>query len=238
MHRLAWKTQLLADLTERRLQQPVDFTTRDPAAMIAGVREWDAPEANRDRIRFSPITIRGRYDHARQVGVPTTKDGVAGWRIVTPLHLNAGDAPSVVVFVDRGFVARTSSTVDKPPGGVGADADVTVTGVVRPQARDSWFTPVPDSARRVSYSLDPQQLAKAAWPDATDVAGPIVGFTIAAEAEDPGPSGASLTRNPPRVDDIANRHLEYALTWFALAASLAGVAVVRLRRGRDRTVTA
>lgn len=232
LQRRAWKADLLADLTARQAQEPLDITAgAPPATGGSGAALWAAD--NLDRARFTPVTLRGRYDHARQVGVPTTKDGVAGWRIVTPLQVARAAAAPRAVFVDRGFVARTPQTVEAPPSLAGEAAVVTVTGLVRPQAGDSWFTPGPDGARRVSYSLDPAQLAQAAWPDDGADAPVIAGFTVAAIAEDPAPAGATLTANPPRVADIANRHLEYALTWFALAASLAGVAAARFVT-RDR----
>ena len=42
--------------------------------------------------------------------------------------------------------------------------------------------------------------------------------------------GFTALKPSPVPAEISNRHLEYALTWFGLAAALAGVYAARLRK--------
>ena len=49
--------------------------------------------------------------------------------------------------------------------------------------------------------------------------------------EKPAPGGGGPTPAPIPLD-IPNSHLQYALTWFGLAATLVGVYVAMLRRRR------
>ncbi len=226
LQRLAWKTALLEDLAARQAQTPITLT---PSMLdTTPGAGWAAQGV--DAIRFTPVTLSGRYEHHNQIGVPVTKEGLAGWRLVTPLRLESVSGPPAIVFVDRGFIARTPDTVATPPASpAGLGPRVSVAGLVRPKAGDSAFTPAPDSARRISYSLAPAVLS-----DTLGLGGQtrVAPFVVSATSETPAPRGAGLTPNPPTIDAISNRHLEYALTWFALAGALIAVVVAHQTRRR------
>jgi surfeit locus 1 family protein len=82
-----------------------------------------------------------------------------------------------------------------------------------PQERN-LFTPADDPQKGLYFTRDPALIA--AHFDLRDPAP----FTIDEDAE-PVPGG--LPQGGTTVIDIPNDHFEYALTWFGLAAALAGV---------------
>lgn len=61
--------------------------------------------------------------------------------------------------------------------------------------------------------------------------GPLTGHRLVAQAETPQPAGVRPVPVPP---EIANNHLGYAITWFGLAAALAGVYAAVLIGDRRR----
>lgn len=170
---------------------------------------------------FRPVTAQGTYDQAREVYVfaPRLDDGptVPGYKVITPLKLNAG----AYVFVDRGWVPQAGQGPDparlKPLG-----ADVQIAGTLRPPTVPGWFTPAPDAARRLWYARDIPGIAAAmAVKPATDF------FIESASVSEGGPEPAVV------APDIPDNHLQYAITWFALALTLVVVyAAFHHSRGR------
>jgi surfeit locus 1 family protein len=135
------------------------------------------------------------------------------------------DAPPVLV--DLGWVPAD------PHGGpaLTVAGRRTIAGYVRTAEPPSLFTPAPDLARRQFYALDPPAIGRALGLE-------LAPFTLVAVGSDrPGiyPAPASSLPRPP------NNHLQYAATWFTLAAIvLVGSAVWwrgRLRGLRPDTRT-
>jgi surfeit locus 1 family protein len=132
-----------------------------------------------------------------------------GWHIVTPLHLADGS----VVFVNRGFVPDELKDPAKRQEGRPA-GDIEIVGLARKPETPGAFTPANDAGKNVWYWRDIPAMAAAAVPgDKARVGWPRGGVT--------------------RIE-LPNRHLEYALTWYGLAAALLGVfaafAVTRWRQ--------
>ena len=65
--------------------------------------------------------------------------------------------------------------------------------------------------------------------------GPLSGYRLVAQGETPQPVDIRPVPVPP---EIANNHLGYAITWFGLAAALAGVYVAVIVGDRRRVRTA
>jgi surfeit locus 1 family protein len=99
-------------------------------------------------------------------------------------------------------------------GNVGGTA--TATGVWRTPDAPNAFTPAPDRAHRIWYARDLADMAKA---DGIKLLAPVV---VEADAT-PNPGG--LPKGGQTVVNFPNNHLQYAITWFGLAAALAGVFV-------------
>lgn len=202
LERLAWKDHLIASIA--------DGLRKTPAPLEQPADAWKALA----RLEYVPVSVRGRFRHADERHLFATADGVMGWHVYTPLETEGGH----VVLVNRGFVPDQLKDPAKRPAGQVADA-VTVTGLLRQPGVRGWFEPEPDRVRNVWYWRDLDALAASLPADVPRDR--ILPFFVDAAAEPANPGGwpkGGVTRL-----DIPNRHLEYALTWFGLAATLVAV---------------
>lgn len=213
LRRLSWKTDLIS-----RLERGIDA----PAAPYA------PPAANKgDSREFRHVQITGRlhaassvkrYMPAPEAARAAAKEGF-GYSVFTPV-----ESGGHFVFVDRGFVP--ASQVDQVIAKE-ADTTATVTGLIRLSEKRGWFTPQGDPEKRVFYAADLPAMAAAAHEDKTKI---VTSEYIEADAT-PNPGGWPLGRDPRSLlAAIPNSHLQYALTWFGLAAALMGVFSVYIAR--------
>jgi surfeit locus 1 family protein len=116
------------------------------------------------------------------------------------------------ILVNRGFVPESRFAAITP-----ATGPATVTGFLRaPEARNS-FTPADLPQQREFYTRDPAGIA------ASLGIGAAAPFYLEAERQGDGltpPAGVDVKELIARIPD---NHLQYALTWFGLAATLIGV---------------
>lgn len=209
--RKAWKEGLIARIAERTAAAPVSL---DQALQI-----W---RTTRD-VEYLRVFANGQllHEHERYLYSPE-REGL-GWHVLTPLEVT----PDRVIWVNRGFVIDALRDPARRSAGQ-IENQVRVTGLARLPASAGPFTPANDPARNIWYWRDLVALQASAFQQAGPLSTP---FMLDAEASVvPGgwPKGG-VTRL-----DIPNRHLEYALTWWGLAATLVGVfgtfAWSRLRR--------
>ncbi len=207
LNRLAWKEALLTRVEARVNAAPADVPP--PAQWPALTREAD---------EYRRVKVRGTFDHAREALVYTVRGDEAsgpvkgqGFLVVTPLIRR--DGPPILV--NRGFVpADRRDPATRAEGQV--TGEVEVVGLLRFPEEASWFVPANDPARGSFYRMEPAEIAAA-----RGVAG-AAPFLIDADAT-PVPGGLPMGGGT-RIA-FPNRHLEYALTWYGLAASLVGVAI-------------
>lgn len=134
-----------------------------------------------------------------------------GYRIIAPLRLGDGRR----VLLDRGFVPIVDKEAPRPSGRVRVEG-----ALLWPNETDSWTGP-PDLAKNIWLARDVPAMAAALDTE------PIM--IVAAATDDP----AGPTPLPVGVN-IPNNHLEYAITWFSLAAVWAlmtGYLLWRIKRG-------
>lgn len=220
MERLAWKEALLARVEAR---------VRAPPAPVPPLAAW--PGLTREADEYRRVTTRGVFDHARETLVYTVRGEDArgtlkgqGFLVVTPLM--RPDGPPILV--NRGFIpADRKDPATRREGQVAGEVEVT--GLLRLPEEASWFVPANDPARNAFYRMDPVGIAAA-----RGVLG-AAPFVIDIDAT-PVPGG--LPEGGGTRVAFPNRHLEYALTWYGLAASLVGVCAALLwssrRKGRAR----
>lgn len=219
LERLAWKEALLARVEAR---------VHAPAVPLPPPGAWAGLSREADEYRH--VAVRGTFDHGREALVFTVRGEDAagpfkgqGYLVVTPLV--RPDGPPILV--NRGFVPadrRDPST--RAEGQV--TGEVEVTGLLRLPEEASWFVPANDPARGAFYRMDPAGIAAAkGLPDAAP-------FVVDADAA-PVPGG--LPDGGGTRIAFPNRHLEYALTWYGLAAALLGVCAAllwsRRKAGRE-----
>lgn len=144
--------------------------------------------------------------------------GQAGARLISACRTDS--ARYRTILVDRGFVVDTVSA--RPPVDATATAPVEVTGVLRAPEPGNSFTP-PNTTQRW-FTRD-----AAAMAAALKAPEPAPLFLMAETATNP--EWKALVPAPIPAE-IPNRHLEYALTWYGLAAALLGVYAAMLFRRR------
>jgi surfeit locus 1 family protein len=214
LRRLAWKEAVLAQISARRDAAP---------AALPPQGEW--ARLDPDQYDYRRVVLRGVFDHAQESPLfRASATGVAGegpgFEIFTPLRLADGG----IVIVNRGFAPAELKEPAKRAAGQVA-GEVTITGLMRrPETRNS-FTPDDEPNNNLWFTRDPAALATH-W-GLHDVAP----FSIDADAT-PNPGG--WPKGGATVMKIPNNHLSYALTWFALAATLAAVTAVFIAK-RERT---
>jgi surfeit locus 1 family protein len=144
----------------------------------------------------------------------------AGFRIIAACRLVG--APYGSVLVDRGFVLQDGAAKLAP--GQGDRLTQPITGVLRKGDRPNFMTPPNQPGQNLWYSRDTAAMARA-----LGVSDPAPVFLMLGRPapKPPGPTPMPLPA------DIPNNHLQYAITWFGLAAALAGVYLASLWRRRQ-----
>jgi surfeit locus 1 family protein len=144
------------------------------------------------------------------------REGGAGVRLIS-----ACEVPSFryrTILVDRGFVPDTAS--DRPKVDPADRRPVTVTGVLRKPDRPSFISPKNRPGHWFTRDIPAMAAALGAPAPA-----PVFLF-----AETPTNPALKALTPAPLPAEIPNRHLEYAITWFGLAAALLGVYAASLFR--------
>ncbi|MPZ56077.1 MAG: SURF1 family protein [Rhizobiales bacterium] len=201
IERKAWKEALIAALSERLAQAPVSLPAPDT---------WDrlAPADNEfRRVVFRAAFLHDRETHVYTVGSALRSDVTGpGYWVFTPARLPDGR----LLVVDRGFVPEGQQDPKTRPQGQ-VSGEIRIIGALRWPEEPGWFTPGPDPALNLWFRRDPAGMALAKG------LGPIAPFYVAQEA--PIPPGG-MPKPGPLTVDLRNMHLQYALTWYGLAAVL------------------
>jgi surfeit locus 1 family protein len=215
LERKAWKENLLATIAARTSEEPVDL-----------LNAYSATHENDLGFEYMRAKARGRFlnDKERYFYAPDPSLG-PGYHVYTPLEISGTKA---IVFVNRGFVPEALKDPAKRPDGQ-FDGDVEVVGLMRGPGQKNTFTPDNDVKANLWFWRDYAGLFASAFAgtDRTPIA-------VFLDAEDAAPGG--WPKGHATLVDLPNRHLEYALTWFGLAATLIAVfaafAWTRLRGAR------
>ncbi|WP_167480670.1 SURF1 family protein [Mesorhizobium waimense] len=209
LQRLHWKEGLL---------QTIDQRTHSAPRPLAEVESQFASSGDVD---YTPVTVSGTFLHHGERHFYSTWDGAAGFDVITPLRLDGGR----FVLINRGFVPYDLKDAAKRPQGQVA-GKVTLTGLARNPllAKPSMMLPDNDIQKNIFYWKDRDAMAASANLPTAAV---LVPFFIDAD-KTPNPGG--LPVGGVTIIDLPNSHLQYAFTWYGLAAALAGVLLFRLRR--------
>jgi surfeit locus 1 family protein len=152
------------------------------------------------------VAVEGEVE-AEELHVLTSLRGAGpGFRVVSAMALSDGRR----ILLDRGFAPEAAKDAPRPVG----DADVV--GVLLWPDETDGFTPEPDEARGIWFARDVETMSAALGTE------PLM---VVADA----PVGDGLRANPVTVN-LPNDHLQYAITWFSLAAIWAGMSLFLLVR--------
>ena len=172
-----------------------------------GPAAWPAIDAT--RAQYRRVRVAGRFVPAGQALVQASTTRGPGWWVLTPLRASAG----FTVLINRGFVP--DHVAPPPPAG-----PVTIVGLLRISEPGGGFLRANDPAGDRWYSRDVAAIAVA------HRLGPIAPYFVDADAVSGPPGGpiGGLT-----VIAFTDNHLVYAITWYLLAALVAGAFVTFAR---------
>lgn len=188
----------------------VEERVHAPPVAAPGPAEW--PRIGLARDAYRKVRVRGVFLHDRETLVQGSSRLGPGYWVMTPLRTDAG----WIVLVNRGFVApenrdRAMRRAAEPGG------PVTVIGLLRISEPGGGFLRSNDASRDRWYSRDVAAIAEARR------LGAVAPYFIDAEAV---PGDGRQPVGGLTVVTFPNNHLQYALTWFALA----GLALLGLAR--------
>jgi cytochrome oxidase assembly protein ShyY1 len=203
LQRRTEKHALIAALDERLAIAPV-------ALPPSGA--WNTLTAARDE--FRRVTFTATYAalpdamvYSSGSGVRDDISGPGAWAFL-PARLASGE----IVAVNAGFVQNTMqdrAQQDRAASRLVTGQPVTLTGYIRFPESPGTFTPSPDVGKRLWFARDVPAMARVLnW-------GSVAPFYIDLEAPVPA---SGIPKPGPLHVHLKDDHLQYAITWFGLAA--------------------
>ena len=199
MERRAWKRDILDRIATNQAAAPLtldELLKGDPL-----------------RFEYGRVRVSGSFLHDKEfyLAARNLKDKV-GMQVVTPLRADDG----IIVLFDRGWIPSEKKEPTKRAEGQ-LPGKVELVGIVRRSQIKRQFAPDNDPARNFWFHVDVPVMRQMAGGAADPV---LDKFFLEADAT-ANPGGVPIG-GQTRLD-IPNDHLQYAITWFLIALSGAGV---------------
>lgn len=220
LQRRVWKHALIAALTARVTTAPVPLP--EPS-------QWPALTADGDE--FRRVTFTATYRRAPDAMVYSAgsalRPDVSGpgtWAFL-PARLPSGES----IVINAGFVPNTMQerkVQDRAVTKLVTGEPATLTGYLRFPEQPGLFTPAVEPDKRLWFARDQLEMAKQlGW-------GQVAPFYI--DLEQPVPADG-IPKPGPLTPHLRDEHMQYAITWFALAlvVLIAFAASLRGRRKAD-----
>ncbi|MHC2087745.1 SURF1 family protein [Methylobacterium sp. CM6244] len=182
----------------------------EPPAPLPARGDWDVARDEFKRVRVTGTLLNDQETlvHGLAAGA-VPGNALQGFYVLTPLKR---DDDGSLVIINRGFVPTELKSPSRRPSGQIAGS-TTITGMLRGPETRTMFVPPPEPAKGEWFHRDIDGIAAARGLT-------VMPYLIEADATpNPGgwPKGGQL-----RVD-LPNNHMQYAFTWFGIAACLVGV---------------
>ncbi|MCJ2025795.1 SURF1 family protein [Methylobacterium sp. J-067] len=200
VERKSWKEDLIARIIAQSRAEPVA-----PPASAA----WDpADEFRHVRVAGHFLNDKETLVHGLAAG-ETPGRALQGYYVITPFVRDDGGT----VLVNRGFVpTELKAQADRFAGLI--EGETNVTGILRASEPRGMFVPAPDPAKGEWFNRDVAGIAVARG------LGDVAPYLIEADAV---PGQTTWPRGGQLRVDLPNNHLQYAFTWYGIAACLVGV---------------
>jgi surfeit locus 1 family protein len=221
LQRRVEKHALIAALTERLAASP------GPLPLAP---QWSALNPSRDefrRVRFT-ATYASAPDAMVYSSGSAVRDDISGpgtWAFL-PARLATGET----VVINTGFVQNTMQDRDQEDRAVGplvTGAPVVLTGYLRYPEAAGMLTPAENVTKRLWFTRDHLAMAHAlGWGQEGSQVAPFY-----VDLETPSPANGIPKPGPLDVH-LKDDHMQYAITWFALAGAVMIAFAVWLRAQR------
>ena len=195
LKRLAWKEDLLSNISSRTNSAPVAFDEI--------LKRFETGED----VEYIPVYVNGYFQHTDEKHYYATHNGVPGWYVFTPLHFEN----TQTVFVNRGFVPTALKFSNLRLESL-INGKTKVIGLVRipPVEKPNIFTPENQINKNEFYWRDLKAMSDSVDLPNENTIAPL--FIDAKQDQNLiFPIGGTTQIHLP------NNHLQYAVTWFGLA---------------------
>ncbi|MFD2739175.1 SURF1 family protein [Sulfitobacter aestuarii] len=181
-----------------------DIDSRIAAAPVALPTNPD-PETD----SYLPVAVSGQIEPGALHVLVSQKQLGAGYRVIAPFRTDEGR----LILADLGFLIDEQKDSAAPIG----PADIT--GNLQWPREVDGFTPEPDTARNIWFARDVDAMAEALGTE-----------PLLLVARETSLADSPVTPLPVDTAAIPNDHLQYAITWFSLAALWLAMSLAFLRR--------
>jgi surfeit locus 1 family protein len=164
-----------------------------------------------DEHAYLPVQAEGHFLGDTLRVLVSQKEIGAGYRLISSFETD-----DRYMLVDRGFIRADASTPPLPEG------SITVTGNLQWPRETDRFTPERDLTENIWFSRDVLMMSIE-----------LKTLPLMIVARDISPPEALVTPLPVDTSRIPNDHLQYAITWFSLAAIWLAMSLLFLRRRRS-----
>jgi surfeit locus 1 family protein len=171
------------------------------------------PAAINPSMKYLPVTVSGTTTGAEIDVLSHTKEQGGGYQVVSRFITDDGRA----IMLDRGFVPQELRHVERPP------VRLAIRGNLHWPDEKGSATPEPNLDENIWFARDVPAMAQVLETE------PVLVVASFVEGDAQG-----IEPIPVAVEGIPNNHLSYAVQWFLIAATWAGMTVGLIWRIRQR----
>ncbi|MBT5674296.1 MAG: SURF1 family protein [Rhodospirillaceae bacterium] len=205
VQRLMWKNETNAFRQARAQSEAI--------ALPASVEDIPA-------MLFRPVWLEGRFQHDMEMFLAARSyRSNPGYHVITPFERSDGS----VLLVNRGWIpVAKKDPATRTEGQI--EGVVRIEGLLNSSVEPGWMTPENLPQEKFWYWLDMPSLSAEAGIEPRDY------LIDAGPAANPGgfPIGGQTKT------ELRNSHVQYVVTWFALAATLGVITFLMFRGARRR----
>ncbi|AXC49084.1 SURF1 family protein [Paracoccus suum] len=172
------------------------------------------PQQVTPAMKYQPVTVAGRTTGTEILVLSGTRESGGGYQVISGFITTDGRT----IMVDRGFIPEGERHTARPP------TDLRIRGNLHFPDEIGSSTPAPNLTEGIWFARDVPAMA------AQLNAQPVLVVASAVEGDAQG-----IEPIPVAITGIPNNHLEYAWTWFMLAAVWAGMTMYLISRIRLRS---
>lgn len=185
------------------------------AGIVAGIEADPVflPDHIDPSMKYLPVYLRGTTT-GEEILILSGTQTQAGYQVVSGLVTDDGRR----VMVDRGFLPQELRLTARPP------VDLVVDGNLHWPDEVTSATPAPNLADNIWFAREVDRMAAKLGTE------PVLVVARAVSGEAQG-----ITPLPVGIEGIPNSHMGYALQWFLLAATWAGMTGVLIWRINRRS---
>lgn len=184
-----------------------DIQTQISGAPVALPAQPDAT------MKYKPVIVSGRTTGQEIDVLSGSKDLGGGYQVISAFETDDGRR----ILVDRGFIEQDFRHVQRPP------TQLRLAGNLHWPQDHSSSTPPPNLQENIWFARDVDAMANA-----------LNTLPILVVAADVEGDNQGITPVPVSVEGIPNNHLSYAMQWFMIAMTWAGMTAALIWRIRQR----